>query len=319
MASGAAVAGAGAARAELAAVSAELAAARSSLDDAKLQAAASDQAQSAALAELAQRLVREKVAGCFESAEVDGVRALSKLRAPPPICQQVVRCACMLLSVDIPGATFHVSSTQAAAALGGGAAAPNKWQKAMTLMKWDECKKLVLSRSDLSICLSRFDLSRLRAAPALVASIANRCLWHTALPAGSEDSLPPPEHPAGEATVDVEQARGSHTAAGVLFVWCARVLSALRELEAAAAAGPSAAARADRLALDQRIEELAGAVAALRRARSGRARRRRRRRARRRRSGDGGRRRSGGSASGRSGCVVRRRSGGARAAGAAAS
>ena len=207
-------------------------------------------------------------------------------------------CACMLLSVD----TARPFAVLTRAALGGG----RRPASGEGDDEWDECKKLVLS-------LGLVDLLSRSTSAVSVPRRPRRLHCESlpvahALPAGSEDSLPPSEHPAGEATVDVEQAKGV-TPPPVSSSYGARASSP----RCASSRPPPPPARrrqrAPTVALDQRIEELAGAVAALEARGAGE------------RGGGGGGAQGeegGGDDDGaagreRGGCV-RRRSGGARAA-----
>ena len=158
----------------------------------------------------------------FSSADFDSIRALSKLRAPPPVASLVARCACTLLTVDLPG--FKV---------------PDR------LLKWEDAKK-ILFRGDLPYCLSRFDMGKLAAHPAIAATVKSHASWH------GDGSA------SGEGAPTLEQARASSSAAGLLFAWCARVLVGLDEVVEAARPTPDgeaaqAAATAEMAAADEAL------------------------------------------------------------------
>ena len=205
----------------------------------------------------------QKVAEPLKEADIEAARTLSKLRSPPQLVQLIVRCACTLVSVDLPGF-----------------AQVRRPGRPPALLTYDDAKK-ILARSDLDVCLKRFNLGRLAKAMDVAAMVAPKAQWQTAALDGFEpieggDSSSGLLRDAGggggggggnkwrqavqSAANGVipltdpptfEQARASHAAAGALFTWVARVLASLREAERASL--PSSEAKAAMEAVEEEV------------------------------------------------------------------
>jgi len=150
----------------------------------------------AAHRDLPRRKMREGASSLAQSAaapladgDFESVRAMRNLRQPPATVQLVARCACSLLSVDIPGSS-----------------------KVRTqLLPWDEAKK-ILGRSDFALTVRRFDAARLIDQPELVTMVAKRAKWSAAVVAASEPQL--------QGALTFEAALSTSSAVGALFGWC---------------------------------------------------------------------------------------------------
>ena len=137
-------------------------------DSAKAAAAASS-ALSALQEQAARRQadvatgLMQKVAEPFTDADFERARALSKLRSPPQLVQLIVRCACTLVSVDLPGF-----------------APVRRPGRPPALLTYDDAKK-ILARSDLDLCLKRYNLARLLKAMDVAAVVLPKAQWQTAV------------------------------------------------------------------------------------------------------------------------------------------
>ena len=134
--------------------------ARARVAEAKAQAASLEQALAAAEARLAslrevpQRMMRQgaislaaAAAAPMADADLQSVRALRTMPQPSPTVQLVVRCACTILTVDLPGS-----------------------KKMTALLTWEEAKK-VLSRTDFALCVKQFNAANLLDQDELVALV----------------------------------------------------------------------------------------------------------------------------------------------------
>jgi len=148
----------------------------------------------------------------MDDGDFEGIRALRQLRQPPATVQMVARCACSLLSVDLPGS-----------------------KRVAQLISWDETKK-VLSRTDLAMCVRRFDAARLVENEDLVSLVGKKVRWSAAAANMSASSG------TDGTAVTMADAFSSSSTVGALFGWCSRILSGLSALKEAAVQTPEAAA-----------------------------------------------------------------------------
>ena len=146
--------------------------------------------------------------GPLTDSDFETIRALRQQRSPTPAAQLIVRCACTLLSTDMPGTS----------------------RRRAQLLPWEEARK-VLARSDLPYTVRQFNAAKLIDATELVSHVATRARWSTAVAA----SAPSDEQLEG---LTAQMALDTSAAVGALFGWCARLLAGLKELHDAAA--PSA-------------------------------------------------------------------------------
>ena len=189
--------------------------ARARVAEAKAQAASLEQALAAAEARLAslrevpQKMMRQgaislaaAAAAPMADADLQSVRALRTMPQPSPTVQLVVRCACSILTVDLPGS-----------------------KKMTALLTWEEAKK-VLSRTDFALCVKQFNAANLLDQAELVALVKKNARWAAAT---SSEGV-------GVGRTDVvtlASALASSSAVGSLFGWCSRLLSGLESLGAA--------------------------------------------------------------------------------------
>ena len=164
-------------------------------------------------------------------ADFEAMRGLRLLRSPPSSVQLIARCASTLVSADLPGS--------------------RSWRRA-TLLSWDETKK-VFARTDLPICIRRFNAARLVEASALTTMVGNKALWSTAATSAAkafEDGAPAPEGTSG---ITYEAACSTSSVVGALFFWVARLLGGIEELQMIAA--PSAEETAEEAAVQTEVTE----------------------------------------------------------------
>ncbi len=168
-------------------------------------------------------------------ADFESVRAMRKMPQPSPTVQLVARCACSILSCDLPGS-----------------------KKLTSLLSWDEAKK-ILSRTDFALCMKQFNAAKLIDQVDLVALVAKRARWAAASSEASADT---------SASLTLASAFATSAAVGALFGWCSRLLAGLDALKATAVPSAEAleATRAAERQLSERQAEWEGALASLRRA-----------------------------------------------------
>ena len=224
--------------------------ARARVAEAKAQAASLEQALAAAEARLAslrevpQKMMRQgaislaaAAAAPMADADLQSVRALRTMPQPSPTVQLVVRCACSILTVDLPGS-----------------------KKMTALLTWEEAKK-VLSRTDFALCVKQFNAANLLDQAELVALVKKNARWAAAT---SSEGV-------GVGRTDVvtlASALASSSAVGSLFGWCSRLLSGLESLGAACVPSVEvleATAAAERQ-VGERQAEWEGALASVQRA-----------------------------------------------------
>jgi DNA segregation ATPase FtsK/SpoIIIE-like protein len=224
--------------------------ARARVAEAKAQAASLEQALAAAEARLAslrevpQKMMRQgaislasAAAAPMADADLQSVRALRTMPQPSPTVQLVVRCACSILTVDLPGS-----------------------KKMTALLTWEEAKK-VLSRTDFALCVKQFNAANLLDQAELVALVKKNARWAAAT---SSEGV-------GVGRTDVvtlASALASSSAVGSLFGWCSRLLSGLESLGAACVPSAEvleATAVAERQ-VGERQAEWEGALASVQRA-----------------------------------------------------
>ena len=224
--------------------------ARARVAEAKAQVASLEQALAAAEARLAslrevpQKMMRQgaislaaAAAAPMADADLQSVRALRTMPQPSPTVQLVVRCACSILTVDLPGS-----------------------KKMTALLTWEEAKK-VLSRTDFALCVKQFNAANLLDQDELVALVKKNARWAAA---ASSDGV-------GVGRTDVvtlASALASSSAVGSLFGWCSRLLSGLESLSTACV--PSAevleATAAAERQVGERQAEWEGALTSVQRA-----------------------------------------------------
>jgi hypothetical protein len=172
--------------------------------------------------------VATQAVASMTDADFEAVRALRQLRAPPATVQLVGRCACTLLSVDIPAMRPRLPQ----------------------LLKWEDAKK-ILARPDFQMCLKSYDASRLVTSSELCAIVEARAQWSTAMVDSGAADVSDQETPrkikslaeaassltgtgagaGGEpGALTMQAALSTSKAAGVLFGWTARILATLDKL-----------------------------------------------------------------------------------------
>ena len=208
------------------------------------QALARAEARLASLREVPQKMMRQgaislaaAAAAPMADADLQSVRALRTMPQPSPTVQLVVRCACSILTVDLPGS-----------------------KKMTALLTWEEAKK-VLSRTDFALCVKQFNAANLLDQDELVALVKKNARWAAA---ASSDGV-------GVGRTDVvtlASALASSSAVGSLFGWCSRLLSGLESLSTACV--PSAevleATAAAERQVGERQAEWEGALTSVQRA-----------------------------------------------------
>ena len=208
------------------------------------QALARAEARLASLREVPQKMMRQgaislaaAAAAPMADADLQSVRALRTMPQPSPTVQLVVRCACSILTVDLPGS-----------------------KKMTALLTWEEAKK-VLSRTDFALCVKQFNAANLLDQDELVALVKKNARWAAA---SSSDGV-------GVGRTDVvtlASALASSSAVGSLFGWCSRLLSGLESLSTACV--PSAevleATAAAERQVGERQAEWEGALTSVQRA-----------------------------------------------------
>ena len=167
--------------------------------------------------------------------DLESMRAMRSMRSPAPTALIVARCACTLLSVDIPGGP-----------------------KLSDLLAWDDAKR-VLARTDFASCVRRFDAARLVDQPQLVSVVHKRARWAAATSSTAADY---------GAKLTMESAHATSSSVGALFGWCSRILTGLDALRAAAVMSDAArdAEMAAEKDVTQRQLEWEHAIGALRQA-----------------------------------------------------
>ena len=120
----------------LAAASEELARVDAEYAAAQAEAAILNEQHARRMTELAAQHMQKAVEP-FAEADFEAARALCKLRSPPQLVQLIVRCACTLVSVDIPAFRYKMAAARAGSKGRGGGTA------AVPLPKYADAKKIL--------------------------------------------------------------------------------------------------------------------------------------------------------------------------------